>query len=96
MANTYFNMEKTEVTGGCSKSQEYTNNYKLTLTAFRDKTRNSLQLTVSCDSTIPNQSGIGFIALSEEEVDKLIFGLLERRMYISTTGDEQSNVCPDE
>lgn len=96
MANTYFKLKKTVHTETSHEYNNYTNEYSLSLTAFVGKEKNSVQLTVQCNSTMPNMTGIGFITLSEEDVDKLIVGLLERRMRISATGNEQSVICPDE
>jgi len=96
MANTYFKLVKSEETKGFDKYPGYTNDYNLTLTAYVCKTVNCIQLTVRCDSTLPNQSGIGYITLSVEEQDKLIAGILERRHGISATSDEQSDICPNE
>lgn len=94
MSNTYFQIKKEDIFTDNRDHLEYINKMSLTLTAFVGKTPNSLQLTVQIKSTLPNQSGIGYITLSQEEQDKLIIGILERRNNISATGEEQSNICP--
>jgi hypothetical protein len=101
MANTYFNLHKKEIyndnVGSINnKFPSYTNEMSLSLTAFVSKNPNSLQLTVYIRSTLPNQSGTGYITLTQEEQDKLIEGILERRHFISATGDNKSNICPAE
>lgn len=95
MSNTYFKIEKeVEIPKSCKKDS-YTNSMELTLTAFMGK-ENVVQLTVHSTSTIPGQSGIGYIVLDDQDIDKLIFGLLERKLHlITSTGDEQSLVCPN-
>jgi hypothetical protein len=87
MSNTYFKIEKAV----------YTNSYSLGLTAFvGNKESGNVQLTIQTRSSIHGQSGIAYITLNDEEIDKLIFGLLERKLKLVTaTGDEQSKLCPD-
>jgi len=65
------------------------------LTAFVGG-ENHTQLTIQTDSTIQGQAGIAYISLNNDDVDKLIFGLLERKlMLVSATGEEKSCICPD-
>lgn len=94
MSNTYFKIKKTVKNKGLEPSQDYTNNYELSLTAFVGG-ENHTQLTVTTNSNIPNQSGCGYIVLGDKEVDLLIAGLLERKLNkISATGYEQSVYSP--
>lgn len=94
MSNTYFEIEKSVETKGFESYPSYTNKYRLSLTAFMGR-ENIVQLTVSCSSTIPGQSGTGYIVLSNDDIDNIIAGLLERKLgKISATGDEKSQYCP--
>lgn len=95
MSNTYFKIDKEVKIPKAGKKDSYTNSMELTLTAFMGK-ENVVQLTVHSTSTIPGQSGIGYIVLNDQDIDKLIFGLLERKLHlITSTGDEQSLICPN-
>lgn len=95
MSNTYFKIEKEVVidkfdTYPISKSE-----MELTLTAFMGK-ENVVQLMVHTTSNTPYQSGRAYIVLNDQDIDKLIFGLLERKLKtITSTGDEQSLICPN-
>jgi len=56
----------------------------------------NVQLTIQTNSTLQSQSEIAYITLNDDEIDKLIFGLLERKLkLVSATGDEQSIICPN-
>lgn len=100
MANTYFAIRKKEEYKGVKSLHidEYENSYELSLTAFMgDNSRGNVQLTIRTESTIPNQSGIAYIPLNNNEIDLLIAGLLERKLGIITaTGDEQSIFSPND
>lgn len=94
MANTYFELEKSVTVDGRGFYPDYTNDYRLSLTAFVGGD-NHTQLTVVTNSTLSGQGGVGYIVLSDKDVDLLIAGLLERKLSkISATGNEQSNYCP--
>jgi len=96
MSNTYFKIEKSVETKGFDTFPSYTNNYELTLTALMGG-ENHTQLTVQTTSTIVGQSGIGYIVLSDNDVDNLIAGLLERKLRkITATGEEKSSFKPIE
>jgi hypothetical protein len=100
MSNTYFRIEK-EVKYEAFPpftNSDYVNKYELSLTAFvGNNLSGNVQLTIQTNSTLNGQSGTAYITLSDEDIDKLIFGLLERKLrIISATGDEQSKICPDE
>ena len=92
MSNTYFRIQK-EV-----DHSSYKNNYELSLTAFCGNIdMGNIQLTVRTNSTMPSQSGIGYITLNDKEVDLLIAGLLERKLgRISATSNEQSIFSPND
>jgi hypothetical protein len=95
MSNTYAKIKKS-VTNRKLDGTEYTNDMELSLTAFVGKPE-ILQLTVNIQSTENYQSGIGYITLTVEEIDKLVFALLERKHnLISATGYEQSQLIPEE
>lgn len=98
MSNNYFKIEKAVETKGFDKYPGYVNNYTLSLTAFMGNEQSgNVQLTIHTSSTVSRQSGVAYITLNSEEIDKLIFGLLERKLkLISATGDEQSRICPNE
>lgn len=98
MANTYFEIKKSVKNKGAAASQDYINNYTLSLTAFVGG-ENKVQLTVQYERhTVEGkdpQHGTGYIVLTDHEVDLLIAGLLERKLgKISATGDEQSQYSP--
>ena len=93
MSNTYFELKKSVFTPG---EKSYTNDYTLNLTAFAGG-ENHIQLTIITSSTIPNQSGISYIVLNDEDVDNLMAGLLERKLgKISATDDRKSIFLPPE
>lgn len=100
MSNTYFAINKEEEYEGVKSLNinAYKNSYELSLTAFMgDSKRGNVQLTIRTESTIPNQSGVAYIPLNNEEIDLLIAGLLERKLGIVTaTGDEQSIFSPND
>lgn len=96
MSNTYFRIEKQVVTAGFGELDGYTNDYDLTLTAFCGG-ENTVQLTVQSQSTNKSMNGVGFIVLSDADIDKLIGALMERKTgLISATGSEQSKFSPAE
>jgi hypothetical protein len=50
-----------------------------------------LQLTVTTDSTISGQSGVGYITLNDEDIELLYQGMLKRKNgSISATGNEEN------
>lgn len=96
MSNKYASIKTVDEITTLLESPDYINKMELTLTAFvgRDK---HIQLTVSINSTLEGQSGIGYITLGDKEIDLLIAALLERKLgKISATGYEQSIFCPNE
>lgn len=94
MSNTYFELKKKVITKGFDTFPGYTNDYRLSLTAFMSN-KERVQLTITTNSTLSSQSGTGYIVLSDEEIDLLIAGLLERKLNkISATNEEKSNYCP--
>lgn len=96
MSNSYFKIQKEIATPGFGNHSGYRNKYELTLTAFvGDDQSGNVQMTIQTQSTIDSQSGVSYITLNSEEIDKLIFGLLERKLrLVSATGSEQSLICP--
>lgn len=96
MSNTYFELKKSVIKKDID-GNEYTNNYKLSLTAFVGK-ENNVQLTVIHNSTRYNTpSGISYIELNNEDIDNIIGGLLERKNgEVTATGVEESKFCPPE
>ena len=94
MSNNYFELKKSVTTPGFNKFPGYTNDYRLSLTAFIGG-KNRVQLTVTTQSTLESQSGTGYIVLSDTDIDLLIAGLLERKLNkISATNEIKSNYCP--
>jgi len=95
MSNTYFKIEKEHTIPGYLQFPGYTNKYELSLTAFCGG-ENHTQLTIQTVSSLDNQGGTAYIVLNDADVDKLIFGLFERKLnLISATADEQSRICPN-
>lgn len=91
MSNTYFELKKQRELKNLDGRLTGSNKYTLSLTAFVSK-QDIVQLTVSCQSDNKSQSGTGFIVLNEEDIDRLIGGLLERKLKLVTAiGYEQSN-----
>ena len=75
--------------------RNYVNSYELSLTAFVGHPEN-VQLTVHTRSTVDGQSGIGYIELSDEDMDNIIAGFMERKLrHVTATGAEQSKFKPD-
>lgn len=97
MSNSYFKIVKEVEYPKFQEYSEYTNRYELSLCAFvGNKDTGNMQLTIQTNSSLSNQSRIAYITLNDEEIDKLIFGLLERKLkLISATGEEQSIICPN-
>lgn len=94
MSNTYFEINKKVITSGFGELDGYTNEYNLTLTAFMGG-ENTVQLTVQSQSTNKSMNGVGFIVLSDSDIDKLVGALMERKAgLISATGSEQSKFSP--
>ena len=95
MSNTHARIcriQETDDFGG----HKHETSMELTLTAFVGGDRHT-QLTVQTNSTLPFQSGTGYITLSDEDVDLLIAALLERKLgKVSATGNEQSIFCPND
>lgn len=95
MSNTYGTIKK-EVVDMRPDGTIYTTKMELSLTAFVGRPE-VVQLTIQTRGDMPTLSGCGYITLSPEEIDKLIFALLERKLKIITaTGNEQSQIIPDE
>ena len=96
MSNSYFKINKVVDTPSTEHWARYSNTYNLSLTAFvGNEHSGNVQLTIQTDSTLPGQSGIAYYCLNNEEIDKLIFGLLDRKLkLISATSDEQSVISP--
>lgn len=93
MSNTYFELKKSVIS---LSEKEYANDYVLNLTAIVGG-ESCIQLTIITNSTIPNQSGIGYIVLNDEDIDNLMAGLLERKLgKISATDDRKSIFSPPE
>lgn len=100
MSNTYFQIKKEIKTPGNQLLgfNEYTNKFRLSLTAFvGNEESGTVQLTVTTESTLSNQSGTAYYTLNNQEIDLLIAGLLERKLrIISATDDKQSIFSPAE
>lgn len=95
MSNTYFKIEKEHIIPGFLQFPGYINKYELSLTAFVGGD-NHTQLTIQTISSLDGQGGTAYIVLNDEDVDKLIFGLLERKLkLITATANEQSRICPN-
>lgn len=94
MSNTYFEISKEVEYPKFLEYPGYKNKYYLSLTAFvGNNDTGGVQLTVRTDSTLRDQSGTAYITLNDNEIDKLIFALLERKLgLITATGDEQSQL----
>ena len=94
MSNTYARIKK-EVVGTDFNDMPYNTKMELSLTAFVGNPE-IVQLTVQISSSLTSQNGVGYITLSEKEIDQLIFALLERKhRLISATGYEKSMLIPE-
>lgn len=92
MSNTYFKIKKQNVYEPFDAFPGYTNNMELSVTAFvAGPGKHGVQLTCNTLSTLPSQSGKGYITLdSREEIEALINALQQRLDgNISATGNEQ-------
>lgn len=93
MSNTYFTLNKHKFDADpFSNRQDKGHDYdmKLSLTAFVGNP-DIVQLTIQTESNYPLQSGTAYYTLNEEEIDRLIGALLERKLRLVTaTSNEQS------
>ena len=96
MSNNYFEIEKAVTTPKFLNYPEYTNKFRLSLTAFMgSEISGNVQLTIQTDSSLQGQSGIAYYTLNDNEIDLLIAGLLERKLkIISATNENKSIFSP--
>ena len=93
MSNTYFRLTKHKFdqdpfSNRLGKGHDY--KMELSLTAFVGG-NDHIQLTVQTQSNILSQSGTAYYTLNDEDIDRLIGALMERKLKLVTaTADEQS------
>ena len=93
MSNTYFRLTKHKFdqnpfSNRLDKGHDY--KMELSLTAFVGGDDHT-QLTIQTESNIPLQSGTAYYTLNDEDIDRLIGALMERKLKLVTaTADEQS------
>ena len=90
MSNTYFKLNKSKVDKDPFGRKNHIYDMTLSLTAFCGNP-DIVQLTIQTESNLEFQSGTAYYTLSDEDIERLIGALMERKLRIVTaTADEQS------
>lgn len=97
MSNKYFKIKKTiREANNISDSGDWVTKCNLNIIAIMSNDNHTM-LQIESNSNIPFITDTAYIVLNDDDVDKLIFGLLERKLkLISATDDKQSAICPND